>query len=127
YAEGSAMLPIVMRLLFDQIPQQPMPALARPMVRALTTRVIEGFVQPQIEEHLEHMESELGKTPWFAGEAFSAADIQMSFPIEVVAGRGGLGSGRVKLQSYLERIRARPAYERAIERGGPYAPSRLID
>jgi glutathione S-transferase len=127
YAEGSAMLPVVLRLLFDEMPRQPMPALARPVVRALASRVIESFVQPQVEAHLEYLESELGKSTWFAGEEFTAADIQMSFPIEVVAGRGGLGAERVKLRGYLERIHQRPAYQRAIERGGPYALSRLID
>jgi glutathione S-transferase len=127
YAEGSAMPPIVLWLIFDEMPKQPMPAIARPIVRALASRVVESFVQPQVEAHLAYMEGELTKSTWFAGEEFTAADIQMSFPIEVLAGRGGLDASRARLRAYLERIRERPAYKRAIERGGPYALSRLID
>jgi glutathione S-transferase len=127
YAEGSAMLPLVLRLIFEEMPRQPMPVLARPVVRALASRVIESFVQPQVEAHLEYIEGELGKSRWFAGEHFTAADIQMSFPIEMLDGRGGLDANRVNLRGYLDRIRERPAYQRAIERGGPYALSRLIE
>ena len=124
YAEGSAMPALVLRLIFSQMPRQRMPALARPVVRALANNVIDTFVQPQIDRHLDYMESELAKAPWFAGEDFTAADIQMSFPVEAAAARG-LGAGRPKLKSYVERIRERPAYRRAIERGGPYDLSRL--
>lgn len=127
YAEGSAMLPVVLRLIFDEMPNQPMPALARPVVRALASRVVEGFVQPQIEAHLEYLEGELAKSRWFAGEEFTAADIQMSFPIEVVAARDGLDGSRGKLRAYLDRIHERPAYQRAIDKGGPYTLSRLIE
>ena len=67
------------------------------------------------------MENELGKSRWFAGENFSGADIQMSFPIEAAQARGGLNASRPNLMAYLERIHLRPAYKRALERGGPYA------
>jgi glutathione S-transferase len=66
------------------------------------------------------MEDELGKSEWFAGNAFTGADIQMSFPVEAAVARGGLDASRPKLMSYLARIQARPAYQRALERGGPY-------
>jgi glutathione S-transferase len=120
YAEGSAMLPLILRLIFGQMPRQPMPALARPVVRALAKNVIDTFVRPQIEEHLDHMEASLASTPWFAGEAFTAADIQMSFPIEAAAAGGSLGASRRHLSDYLQRIRERPAYRRALAKGGPY-------
>jgi glutathione S-transferase len=119
YAEGSAMLPLVLRLIFGQMPRQPMPALARPIVRALAKNVIDTFVRPQIEQHLDHMEAALASTLWFAGDAFSAADVQMSFPVEVAAAGGGLDASRPKLWAYLERIRERPAYQRALATGGP--------
>ena len=119
YAEGSAMLPLVLRLIFGQMPRQPMPALARPVVRALAKNVIDTFVRPQIEQHLDHMEGALASTLWFAGDAFSAADVQMSFPVEVAAAGGGLDASRPKLWAYLERIRDRPAYQRALATGGP--------
>ena len=66
------------------------------------------------------MEGELGKSEWFAGDAFTGADIQMSFPVEAARARGGLDASRPKLMAWLERIHARPAYRRALERGGPY-------
>ncbi|HTB72143.1 MAG TPA: glutathione S-transferase [Polyangiaceae bacterium] len=125
YAEGSAMPAIVLRLIFSQMPRQPMPALARPVVRALAKNVIDTFVQPQIEQHLDYMESELARTRWFAGDEFTAADIQLSFPIETAAAGRVLDSRRSKLAGYLDGIRARPAYRRALDRGGPYDLSTL--
>jgi glutathione S-transferase len=125
YAEGSAMLPLVLHLIFAQMPRQPMPALARPVVRALAKNVIDVFVRPQIEEHLDHMEATLAETPWFAGEAFSAADVQMSFPVETAAASGRIDAGRPHLSEYLRHIRERPAYLRALARGGPYDLTKL--
>jgi glutathione S-transferase len=119
YAEGSAMPALVLRLIFSQMPRQPMPALARPVVRALARNVVDTFVQPQIDQHLDYMESELSKATWFAGADFTAADIQMSFPIEAAAA-GGSVDGRPNLRAYLQRIRERPAYRRAVDKGGPY-------
>ncbi len=120
YAEGSAMPALVLRLIFTQMPKQPMPALARPVVRTLAKSVMDSFVQPQIEQHLDYMESGLAKTPWFAGADFTAADIQMSFPIEAAAADGSLDGRRPNLRAYMQRIRERPAYRRAIDKGGPY-------
>jgi glutathione S-transferase len=125
YAEGSAMPALVLRLIFSQMPRQPMPALARPVVRALARNVIDSFVQPQIDQHLDYMDGELARTAWFAGDEFTVADIQMSFPIEAAAAGRTLGDGRRSLSTYLQRIRARPAYRRALDRGGPYDLSKL--
>ncbi len=125
YAEGSAMLPNILRLFFQQMPRQPMPALARPVVRALAKNVIEGFVQPQLEQHLDYMNRALAGTTWFAGPEFTAADIQMSFPVEVAAAGGTLRDDRAALWSFVQRIRARPAYQRAVSRGGPYDLTKL--
>jgi glutathione S-transferase len=124
YAEGSAMPALVLRMIFAQMPRQPMPALARPVVRALARNVIDTFVQPQIDQHLDYIEGALSRTAWFAGDHFTAADIQMSFPVEAAATRS-LGAGRPKLRAYVERIRARPAYRRAVEKGGPFDLSGL--
>jgi glutathione S-transferase len=120
YAEGSAMPPLVLKLIFTQIPKAPMPALVRPFVRRIADGVRTTFVEPQIKTHLDYIEGELSKSTWFAGEDFTAADIQMSFPAEGAAARGGLDATRPKLLAFLERIHARPAYKRALERGGPY-------
>jgi glutathione S-transferase len=121
YAEGSAMPPLVMKLVFNQIPKGPMPAIFRPLVRRIADGVKKGFVEPQIRLHLDYLEGELGKSTWFAGSEFSAADIQMSFPVEAAGARGGLDATRPKLWEFLARIHERPAYRRALERGGPYA------
>jgi glutathione S-transferase len=120
YAEGSLMPPLLLKLVFTRVPEAPMPALIRPVVRRIAAGVRKQFVEPQIKLHLDYLEGELGKTAWFAGEEFTAADIQMSFPVEGAASRGGLDASRPKLFGFLERIHARPAYKRALERGGPY-------
>ena len=71
--------------------------------------------------HLDWLESELSGRDWFAGEEFSAADIMMSFPLEVARGRAGLGAERPNLIDWLERLHARPAYAAALRKGGAYA------
>jgi glutathione S-transferase len=121
YAEGSLMPPLLLKLVFNRIETGPMPFFVRPVARGIARRVKGTFIEPQIVRHLDYLEAELGKHAWFAGGDFSAADIQMSFPLEAAAARGGLDATRPKLMSFLERIHARPAYRRALEAGGPYA------
>lgn len=120
YAEGSAMPPLLLKLLFSRIPKGPMPFFARPIAKAISNRALTSFIEPQIKRHLDFMEGELEKSTWFAGETFSGADIQMSFPLEAAAARGGLDASRPKLMAFLSRIHERPAYQRALEKGGPY-------
>lgn len=119
YAEGSAMPPLLMSLVFARIRQAPMPFFVKPIARAIADKAMASFVSPQLTLHLDYMESELGRHEWFAGEAFSAADIQMSFPVEAAAARAGLAD-RPNMQRFLDRIHARPAYQRALEKGGPF-------
>src|SRR5882724_1472645 len=121
YAEGSAMPPLLLKLVFDRIASGPVPFFVKPVAKAISHRVLTTFVNPQIELHLAFMETELEKSRWFAGNEFSAADIQLSFPLEAAAARAGLNASRPKLMAYLDRIHARPAYQRALERGGEYA------
>lgn len=118
YAEGSAMPPLLLKLVFDRIEQSPMPFFARPIAQRLVDRVNQSFIQPQLTLHLDYLESELDNSSWFAGDKFTAADIQMSFPLEAAATRAGLNASRPKLINFLDRIHARPAYQRAVERGG---------
>ncbi len=120
YAEGSAMPPLLLKLMFDRIEKSRMPFFAKPIAKAIAEKAKTGFIMPNIKSHLDFMEGELGKSEWFAGNAFTGADIQMSFPVEAAAVRGGLDASRPKLMSYLQRIHTRPAYQRALERGGPY-------
>jgi glutathione S-transferase len=120
YAEGSAMPPLLLKLVFDQIEKARMPFFARPIARGISSKFKKAFLAPQIRQHLDYLEGELGKHPWFAGDEFSGADIQMSFPLEAAAARGGLDASRPKLMDFLQRIHARPAYQRALERGGAF-------
>jgi glutathione S-transferase len=120
YAEGSAMPPLLLKLMFDQIEKAKMPFFAKPIAKGIASKAKSAFIMPNITNHLNFMEGELGKSAWFAGADFSGADIQMSFPIEAAVARGGLDAKRPKLMAFLERIHARPAYQRALERGGPY-------
>ncbi len=120
YAEGSMMPPLLMLLIFNRLEQAPMPFFAKPIARAISRNVKSSFIEPNLKRHLDYLEAELGKSAWFAGSEFSAADIQMSFPLEAASVRGGLDQSRPKLMAFLERIHARPAYRKAIERGGKY-------
>jgi glutathione S-transferase len=120
YAEGSLMPPLLMKLVFDQIEKARMPFFAKPVARTLVHKVLKGFVMPQIKTHLDFLETELGASPWFAGAEFSVADIQMSFPIEAAQARAGLDSARPRLMDFLQRIHERPAYARAVKRGGEF-------
>lgn len=120
YAEGSAMTPLLLKLIFSQIPKRPMPFFVKPVARGIASAVNASFIEPQIKLHLGYMESELGKSRWFAGDEFSAADIQMSFPVEAAASRGGLDAQYPNLSAYLKHIHERPAYQRALKAGGPY-------
>jgi glutathione S-transferase len=120
FAEGTAQPPLLLKLLFDRVKSKA-PLLVRPIARAIADKALAGYVLPNIERHLDFMEAELGKNDWFAGPQFSAADIQMSFPLEASRARGGLDEKRPRLMGFLERIHARPAYQRAVERGGEYA------
>ena len=120
FAEGTAQPPLLLKLLFDRIKFKS-PLLVRPIARAIAGRALGAYVLPNIERNLDFMEGELAKNEWFAGAQFSAADIQMSFPVEALRVRGGLDEKRPRLMQFLGKIHARPAYQRAVERGGEYA------
>jgi len=121
FAEGSAMPPLLLLLIFNRIEKAPMPFFVKPVARAIARRAKESFILPNNERNLDFMESELQGRDWFAGGEFTAADIQMSFPLEAARARGGLDERRPRLMDFLARIHARPAYRRAVERGGAYA------
>jgi glutathione S-transferase len=121
YAEGSAMSPLLLKLVFDKIETAPMPFFVKPIAKAISGKAKSSFIEPQIRQHLDYLEAELGKSPWFAGGEFSGADIQLSFPLEAASARGGLDKSRPRLMDFLKRIHARPAYKRAITRGGEYS------
>ena len=107
YAEGSMMPPLLLKLVLSRVPIMGKPAQRK--------------IQPMIDVHLDYVEAELATRPWFAGEAMSAADIMMSFPLEAARSRAGLDGSRPNTIAWLDKIHARPAYQAALKRGGPYA------
>ena len=121
YAEGSAMTPLLLKLVFDRVESAPMPFFVKPVAKGISAKVKSSFIEPQLKQHLDYLEGELGESDWFAGDAFSGADIQLSFVLEAAAARGGLDASRPRLMDFLQRIHARPAYRRALERGGEYS------
>jgi glutathione S-transferase len=120
YAEGSAMPPLLFKLVFNRIANNPAPWPISAVARRIAATVQKSFIDPNLKRHLDFMEAELAAHAWFAGEEFTAADVQMSFPLEAAASRAGLDSSRPHLMAFLNRIHARDAYKRALERGGPY-------
>jgi glutathione S-transferase len=120
YAEGSAMSPLLFKLVFDRIAANPAPWPVSAIARRIAATVTNAFIAPNLKRHLDYIESELGLHSWFAGEQFTAADVQMSFPLEIAVSRAGLDAGRPKSMAFLDRIHSRDAYKRALERGGKY-------
>lgn len=119
YAEGSAMNPLLMKLVFTQLPNRA-PVLMKPLVKSVANKALTGFVDPRVAEHVSFWDSALETTGWFAGDKMTLADIMMSFPLEAAAARGGAAE-KPNIAAFLDRIHARPAYQRALQRGGPYA------
>lgn len=107
YAEGSIMPPLLLKLVVSRIPLMGKPAMKR--------------IQPMVDVHLDYVESELAQRPWFAGGEMTAADVMMSFPLEAARSRAGLDASRPATIAWLEKVHARPAYQAALAKGGPYA------
>jgi len=120
YAEGSIMPLLVMKLIFSRLSKPPVPALIRPIGGLLAKGVHQSFIGPNLTTHLDFIEAELAKQPWFAGPALTAADIQMSFPLEAASARGGAGNGYPRIAAFLQTIHAMPGYKAALQKGGPY-------
>ena len=118
YAEGSAMTPLLLKLVFTRIPMNA-PGLLRGLVSSVMKKAQERLSDPQIAMHVSYWDDELSKAQWFAGPDFTAADIMMSFPLEAAAHRAGARS-RPMIAAFLDRIHARPAYIEALKKGGPY-------
>ncbi|HEX7908058.1 MAG TPA: glutathione S-transferase [Paraburkholderia sp.] len=120
YAEGSAMPPLLLKLVALRIAGAPMPFFAKPIARKIAATLQSSFVDPQLKLHLGYIDKELSATGWFVGNDFTAADVQMSFPLEAATARGGMEGQIPAITDFLKRIHARPAYQRALERGGKY-------
>jgi glutathione S-transferase len=121
FAEGSAMPPLLLTLVFDKVKTAPMPFFVKPVARGIADKVMTAFVTPNLTRQIAFMEGELAKSPWFAGAGFTAADIQMSFPLEAASQRAGVNAKSTpRIADWLARIHARDAYRRALAKGGPY-------
>lgn len=117
YAEGSAMMPLILTLVFQKIRSTPAPFFLRPLITGICKTVESSFIRPQLKLHFDYVNAELSKGPWLAGD-LSGADVMMSFPIEAAVARGK--QDWPELKAFVERIKARPAYQRALARGGDY-------
>ena len=121
FAEGSAMPPLLLKLIFTRIKSAPMPFFVKPVARGIANKVLGMMVDPNLERQTAFIESTLAKSAWFTGADFSAADIQMSFPLEAASSRAGVSEHATPHSfDWLQRIHARPAYQRALARGGKY-------
>ncbi len=120
YAEGSLMPMLLLKLVFDRFAHPPMPLVMRPVAAVIAVGVKAKFVTPRLNEHLDFIEAELGKSVWFAGDRLTGADIQMSFPLEAAVARGAVGDDRPNIRAFVERVHERPAYQEALKRGGEY-------
>ena len=107
YAEGSMMPPLLLKLVLSRIP--------------VMGKIAIKTIQPMIDTHLDFVEAELKQRAWFAGDVMSAADVMMSFPLEAARSRGGLDGTRPAATAWLDKVHARPAYQTALHKGGPYA------
>lgn len=119
YAEGSLMPPLLLKLVFDKV-RTASPLLVRPVVAGIAGQVERTFIGPQISTHFAFVDAHLADHEWFAGDSITAADIQMSFPLEAAVARGTVGEHFPHVVEYVSRFQARPAYRRALEAGGDY-------
>lgn len=120
YAEGTFMPLMILALIISRIETAPMPFFAKPIAKGIVAKVRNGYLDANIKLNLDFMESTLSKSPWFCGDDMTAADIQMSFAVEAAAVRTNLKDDYPSLAAYLKRFQGRPAYQRALEKGGPY-------
>ncbi|MGO1502393.1 MAG: glutathione S-transferase [Marinobacter sp.] len=120
YAEGSLMPFLLLRLIFEKVKSSPMPFFAKPIAKGIADKTNKQFIGPQIKNHLDFIEAHLGKNEWLLGDEISAADFQISFPLEASVARGIVGRDRPNIQNYVKRYQGRAAYQRALEKGGKY-------
>jgi glutathione S-transferase len=123
FAEGSLMPPLLVALIFAKVRGAKVPFFVKPILKGIAAQVHKAYIDPNVTSLLAFMESELAQREWFAGDAFTAADVQMSYPLEAAAaGRAGFtAQSHPKLHAWLMRCQARPAYQRALAAGGPYS------
>lgn len=120
FSEGSLMPPLLVKLIGDRLTEAKVPFFVKPIVKSISRQIEANFAGPEISALLEFIDDHLGKNEWFCGDEFSAADIQMSFPLEASVARGIVGKNRPHITGWVKRVHARPAYQKALEKGGDY-------
>ena len=106
FAEGSAMTPILLNLYTARLGEAAAPLRPR--------------IDQQLQCHFQYMEDQLPPSGWFVGDTLTGADIMLSFPAEAAV-KMGYAADKPKLTAFVNAIHARPAYQKALEKGGPYA------
>lgn len=120
YAEGTFMPLMIVSLILGRIESAPMPFFVKPIARGIAGKVRDSYLDANVKRNLAFMEARLEDSTWFCGNDFTAADIQMSFPVEAAEVRTNLRADYPLLAAFLDRVRALPAYQAALEKGGPY-------
>ncbi|HEY0288650.1 MAG TPA: glutathione S-transferase [Pseudomonas sp.] len=109
FAEGSAMLPLMLNLYTGRLGEAGAPLRPR--------------IDSELKNYLGYLDNALSQSDYLMGDELSGADIQMSFIGEVADQQGKLGDCP-HLQAWIERFQKRPAYQAAIKKGGEYALAR---
>lgn len=119
YAEGSLMSPLLVRLLMSKVASAPLPFFIKPVAKGIVNKIEAAFTAPELEKHAAFIEQHLGEHAFFAGDTFTAADVQLSYPVEALLARGRVQATQDKTRAWFETMSARPAYARAAQKGGP--------
>jgi len=121
FAEGTLMPTLLMSLVHGKAIEK-VPFFIKPMVKGILGTIDKAFTNPEIVRNMTFVEQTLAGRPWLAGENFTAADIQMSYGLQAGVRRAPEGQRYPNIDSYIQRIEARPAYKKAVEIGGSPMP-----
>jgi len=121
YAEGSLMSPLLLKIVFDKVKSSQMPFFVKPIANGIANKVMSSFVTPNIKNHFQYVEAHLSANDYFAGDTITGADIQMSFPLEASVAKGAITKdSHPNIFKYVRTFQERPAYKKALEKGGEY-------
>lgn len=120
YSEGTFAPLMLLSLVMGRIEEAPLPFFLKPVAKGIAGKVRESYLERNVTRNLGFMESTLAESRWFCGDRFTAADVQMSFALEAAEVRTDLSGTYPNLAEFLRRIRERPAYRAALDKGGHY-------
>ncbi len=119
YAEGTLMSQLLVKGMFDRVKTAPMPFFVKVIARKIADKAINAYSGPNVKTNIAYLENHLANNEWFCGDKITGADIQMSFPMEVIVAREG-GNEFPNISAWVKKIHGRPAYKKALEAGGKY-------